>query len=54
MNKNYLETFPIIMPEMISGMFDIFEQFNINNPSIGLNYFIEEQKDLSILLFFHM
>ena len=25
--------------------FDIFEQFNINNPSIGLNYFIEEQKD---------
>jgi HSP20 family molecular chaperone IbpA len=28
MNKNYLETFPIIMPEMISGMFDIFEQFN--------------------------
>lgn len=25
--------------------FDIFEQFNINNPSIELNYFIEEQKD---------
>lgn len=25
--------------------FDIFEQFNINDPSIKVNYFVEEQKD---------